>query len=232
MSSFSQLAYDHIRSKLAHGLPGLRELSEPLLARELGISRTPIREAIRQLESEGLLEQRAKRGTFVRRPDRQELDEIYQVRLLLEPFAAAEAARLLDAASLRKLDDLLAAMRDVIEQSRAVASESDRDRLLQIHAVHDTDFHAVIVRGGNNRRIVKIVADANVLAMAMSFPKDSPRGALPSMARSYREHKRILQALRRRDAAAARDAMSQHLTRARASTLAYFDYLQQHTPSG
>jgi len=229
MNRFSQRAYDHIRAKLAAGLPGPGALSEPGLARELGVSRTPVREAIRQLESEGLLEQRPKRGTFVRRPDRRELDEIYQVRLLLEPFAAATAARLLDAAALRRLASLVKAMRAVIAQSRAVPSETERDRLLQTHAGHDTAFHEVIVRGAGNRRIVKIVADANVLALAMSFPKDSPEGALPSMERAFREHKAIYQALKRRDADAARAAMEHHLARARSSTLAYYDYIAAGT---
>src|SRR5262249_6353502 len=83
MPNYSQKAYDHIRSKLAQGLlGGAGDRPEPILARELGISRTPIREAIRQLASEGLLEQRAKQGTFIRRPDRRDLDEIYQVRIL------------------------------------------------------------------------------------------------------------------------------------------------------
>lgn len=230
MSSFSQRAYDHIRGKLTHGWPAASELSEPILARELGISRTPIREAIRQLETEGLLEQRPRRGTFVRRPDRQELDEIYQVRLLLEPFAAAEAALRLESPALANLDELLAAMRDVIERSRVVDMETERDRLLQIHALHDTGFHEGIVRAANNRRIVKIVADANILALAMSFPKDSPRGALPSMERSFREHKKVLQALKRHDPRAAREAMAQHLTRARASSLAYYDFLERQAP--
>jgi len=228
MRSFSQRAYDHIRGKLVQGWPAESELSEPILARELGISRTPIREAIRQLETEGLLEQRPRRGTFVRRPDRQELDEIYQVRLLLEPFAAGEAAQLLDAAALAKIGESLAGMRDMIEQSRAADRESQRDRLLQTHAFHDTAFHEGIVRAANNRRIVKIVADANILALAMSFPKDSPRGALPSMERAFREHKRIFQALKRRDPQAARRAMTDHLTRVRASTLAYYDYVDRH----
>src|SRR5262245_5901602 len=131
MSTFSQLAYDHIRSKLVQGALETGDLSEPILARELGISRTPIREAIRQLESEGLLEQRAKQGTYIRRPDRHELEEIYQVRILLEPYAAGEAAQRCTAADLRDLQGLLRSMSDALAQSRLLSSEADRERLLQ-----------------------------------------------------------------------------------------------------
>jgi DNA-binding GntR family transcriptional regulator len=224
--SFAQLAYEHIRSKLSQGTLGGRDLSEPILARELGISRTPVREAIRQLESEGLLEQRPKQGTFVRRPDRRELDEIYQVRLLLEPYATGQAAGRITPSSLAELESLLAAMFDAIEQARRQPEEAERDRLLAAHAANDIFFHHTILRAADNRRLLKTVTDANVLVMAMSFPKDSPQGALPSMARGYREHKKVLQALKRRDPVAAEEAMRHHLTRARESTLAYLDLLQ------
>jgi DNA-binding GntR family transcriptional regulator len=229
--SFAHLAYDHIRSKLSKGAVGGGELSEPVLARELGMSRTPVREAIRRLESEGLLEQRPKQGTYVRRPDRRELAEIYQLRLLLEPFAAARAAQHATAESLAELESLLRGMFDAIEQSRPLTDEAARDRLLAEHAAKDTQFHQTIVRVADNRRILKAVSDANVLAMAMSFPKDSPHGALPSMARAYREHKKILQAIKRHDPAGAESAMRHHLERARQSTLEYFDHLEKQRPA-
>jgi DNA-binding FadR family transcriptional regulator len=60
----------------------------------------------------------------------------------------------------------------------------------------------------------------------MSFPKDSLQGALHGMVRSYREHVKIAQALKRRDSRAARNAMLRHLTRAHRSTLAYYDHLE------
>src|SRR5262249_54262380 len=148
-----------------------------------------------QLESEGLLEQRAKQGTYIRRPDRHELEEIYQVRILLEPYAAGEAAQRCTAADLRDLQGLLRSMSDALAQSRLLSSEADRERLLQDYAAKDAAFHEMIVRAGGNRRIAKTVTDANVLAIAMSFPKDSPQGALHSMVRAHREHRKILQAI-------------------------------------
>jgi DNA-binding GntR family transcriptional regulator len=227
VANYSQQAYEHIRSKLTLGLFDGGDLSEPGLARELGISRTPVREAIRQLASEGLLEQRPKQGTFIRRPDRRELDEIYQVRILLEPFAASQAAKLFDASGLRELHTLLAGMAETIARCRRIDDEAGRERLLQVFAGKDTAFHESILRAGANRRIQKIVADANIVALAMAFPKDSRLGALHGMVRAYREHQKIARALKRRDSRAARLAMLRHLTRAHRSTLDYCDYLER-----
>src|SRR6201995_3075492 len=78
-------AYKHIHGKLLAGeLPAGHVLSEHSLAREIGISRTPVREAIQRLEQEGVLEQIPRYGTVVRRPERRDLEELYQLREALE----------------------------------------------------------------------------------------------------------------------------------------------------
>src|SRR5258708_6678592 len=86
-------AYKHIHGKLLAGeMPAGHVVSEHSLAREIGISRTPVREAIRRLEQEGILEQVPRYGTIVRRPERRDLEELYQLREALEPYAVAQAA--------------------------------------------------------------------------------------------------------------------------------------------
>jgi DNA-binding GntR family transcriptional regulator len=227
MPSFSRDAYDHIRAKLAQGLAGGSELSEPTLARELGISRTPIREAIRQLESEGLLEQRPKQGTFVRQADRRELDEIYEVRLLIEPFAASRAARDMTDEKRSEVETCVRQMSAILERARERHDESAHAAELANYAVLDTTLHEILVVAAGNRRMQKIILDARVLTQAMAFPQDSPLGALASMERAHEEHERIAGAIARRDARGARQAMQQHLKRARKSALAYFDWLDK-----
>ena len=88
-SSLKQLAYQHLRTRLLSGaLPPGQRISAYDSAKELGISQTPVREAIGLLESEGLVHQIPKLGVFVRRPDRREIAELYDLRILLEGFAA------------------------------------------------------------------------------------------------------------------------------------------------
>jgi DNA-binding GntR family transcriptional regulator len=224
---FSRDAYDHIRAKLAQGLAGGSELSEPTLARELGISRTPIREAIRQLESEGLLEQRPKQGTFVRTADRRELDEIYELRLLIEPFTAARAARDMNDEKRALVEGVIKQMTTIVNTARDRHDESAHVAELAKYAVLDTQLHEILVAAAGNRRMQKIILDARVLTQAMAFPQDSPLGALASMERAHEEHERIAGAIARRDARATKAAMQQHLKRARKSALAYFDSLEK-----
>ena len=92
-STLSEKAYDHIRQQVFSGElgPGDR-LVNRALAKQLGTSFIPVREAISRLASEGLVKQVAGAGAFVRSFDRQEISEIYDVRELFEPFAAAQAA--------------------------------------------------------------------------------------------------------------------------------------------
>jgi len=227
-SSFSKNAYEHIRAKLAQGLVGGSELSEPTLARELGISRTPVREAIRRLESEGLLEQRPKQGTFVRQADRRELDEIYELRVLIEPFAAGQAALKMTDAERAEVRSLVEQMAEIVTRARGRKDEAARAADLTRHAALDTALHEALVIAAGNRRIQKIILDARVLTQAMSFPQDSPMGALASMERAMVEHEKIVEAACGADARAARRTMHQHLVRARKSALAYFDWLERN----
>lgn len=229
MTTFSESAYAHIRGKLQRGLFGRTgELSEPGIARELGFSRTPVREAIRRLACEGLLVQRPKRGTFVRRPSRRDLEEIYQIRLLLEPFVAAEAARqMLDDAVL-ELSNLLDGMHRSARQCCTVSKKEDRDEFLQEYTSFDLSFHLVLLRASGNSRIVKVIADSQILTQTFAFPKDSIKGVLTSMAIGYREHRRILNAVRNRDSKRSQEMMASHVSAARDRTLNYFDWLERH----
>ncbi|MEM7603659.1 MAG: GntR family transcriptional regulator, partial [Verrucomicrobiota bacterium] len=106
--SLSEKAYQHIRSRVFTGelAPGDR-LVNRTLADELGTSFIPVREAISRLASEGLVKQVAGAGAFVRSFDRQEVSEIYDVRELIEPFAAAQAARFITDHELAELQTLL-----------------------------------------------------------------------------------------------------------------------------
>ena len=91
-SSLSQIAYQKIRQRLfASDFHAEDRISETVLASQLGISRTPVREAIRRLQNEGLLHQIPRKGTFVVQPDRDELIETYDVRRALECMAARKA---------------------------------------------------------------------------------------------------------------------------------------------
>src|SRR5690554_6680547 len=115
-----QRAYDFIREKLIAGElhPGTR-LSDVALSKEIGVSRTPVREAINQLASEDLVELVPHNGAFVKVPDEQELVELYDVRQLLETYAVTRAAAQINPGNLRKLEEMIDLMDAIISQLAA-----------------------------------------------------------------------------------------------------------------
>ena len=101
-TTLRQQAYQHLRERILSGELGAgTQLSEPDLAKQLGMSRTPVREALRQMENEGLLDYAPRFGAMVRVPDRDELSDMYAVREALESYAAAEAAAKIKPSALR-----------------------------------------------------------------------------------------------------------------------------------
>lgn len=122
-----------------------QKVAEAAVARELGISRAPVREAARLLESEGLLEASPRRGFFVRRLSAAEVDELYDLRLCLERHAAIEAARRLteaDRAALRRQLDVL----------HEAARSGDPGQAVEA----DYRFHRLICEIAGNSRIIRL----------------------------------------------------------------------------
>ncbi|MFR9730713.1 GntR family transcriptional regulator [Saccharopolyspora sp. MS10] len=117
-------------------------LSEGALAETYGTSRTPIREAVQQLQSEGLVEVVPRVGTFVREPSRRELGELFQLKAVLEGLGVQLLAQRGHVAEL----DLL---RDNLDESERAVTSGDVERYAAL--VHD--FHGLIVQGADNTRL-------------------------------------------------------------------------------
>lgn len=127
-----------IRGEYPPGAP----LSEGTLADTYGTSRTPIREAVQQLQSEGLVEVRPRVGTFVREPSRRELGELFQLKAVLEGLGVQLLAQRGHIAE----TDLL---RDNLDESDRAVTDGDVERYARL--VHD--FHGLIVQGADNTRL-------------------------------------------------------------------------------
>jgi len=223
--TLSQEAYRYIRQRIAGGfLPAGSQVSELSLAKEIGISRTPVREAIRRLALEGLVEQVPRYGTIVRTPDRQELAELYEVREALESYAAAEAARRITPDDLQVLAALVRRMRAVGYQLRRSGSAALDGTGLKRFLAADMGFHMVLIRAGGNRRMMKIVADTQVLTRIFGFRRQTHDLAI--VARTCRLHGRIVRAVRQRDRGAARTWMARHIRLSKRQTLEAFDQTQ------
>jgi len=225
--SYKQRAYDHIRDKLMVGeLAAGCRLSNRALAREIGISIIPVREAISQLVSEGLLEHKPRVGTFVVEPSRQEIAELCELREALEAYAASRAAERISDGELAEMQRCCDAMDVILEevaQSGWDSARSDRWRLA------DAGFHLALLRAAGNRRTLKTVSDLRVMTYVFGHRDDAR--SLGDPVRACKEHQQILEAVRRRDPVGAREVMSMHLSRAEKIVLEVYEKSRMATPS-
>lgn len=191
------LAYDQIRSRLVAGAfpPGTR-LGQAELADQLGISRTSVREALRRLTGDGLLEFEVNRGFFVVDLGLESVLQRLEARVLLEPLLARLAAE-------RSVLEDLEAMGDAIEDERAARTAAD---------AHDASraFHLALARATHNEALVRTfdslwIADVGRRLLARRF-------AAPTWKRDdISEHRRVLMAIERGDAARAETLMRAHV---------------------
>jgi len=225
-----QLAYNHIRDKLLNSmLAGGQRLSPAALAKELGISQIPVREALSQLHSEGLVIHEPHRGAFVRQLDRQELVDLIELRGLLECNAAAQAARRISEAELDELETYLGALRNLADEMAGVEGEKLLD-VLSRWMIADLAFHMVILRVAGNRQVIRVIQDAHIMTQMFGYRTDYPEVHVDlhaSYTKNFQVHRDVFLAIRRHDRKAAWRAMVVHQRRARRNMLARFDWLHQ-----
>ena len=201
--STTQLACDTVRGEIVAGrlAPG-EWLRESQLAEGLGLSRTPVREALRILAAEGLVELVHNRGARVVRWDADDIEETYRLRALLEGEAARLAAGRIDAAQLLALQQA----HDRYEQAVAGGEPA------VAQAACNDAFHAGVLAAAASRRLsslVEVLTKAPLVARALSAyaPDDLQRSLLA--------HRDVLTALQHGDGELAGSAMSAHILAAR-----------------
>lgn len=224
-----QKAYLGIRSRLLSGeLAAGTQLSEPNLAKELEMSRTPVREAIRQMEIEGLLEYAPRFGAMVRIPERRELEEMYAVREALESYAAAEAASSVGPKQIEQLDSILEEMRRLEQGFIQSGQPTMKGAALREFVALDVDFHQAIVRAAGNRYMAKLLDDTRLLIRVFTFTFwEYDRQALRT-ANDF--HQRLFRALKDHDPKAAQQVTVESMQVARTNALKAWD--ERHSQDG
>ena len=214
----AQRAYDHLRNRLINGdfLPGARIRYGPI-GRELGISATPVREAIGQLANEGFVELVPQLGAVVRQISPKELIELYEMREALEPYAAARAAERIERHQLDEIRQHYERMTSLAKQSGAT-SKTVGERTVKNFEHSDLAFHMLIIEATGNQTMVRTVGNSHVLAWIFSADRHGYDAAV--MKATCEDHRRVLAALERHRADAARDAMAVHIRNGLEITLA------------
>ena len=194
----SQEIAELIRDRILSGdfQPGER-LLEPDLARQLGVSRGPIREALRRLEGEGLVVEETNRGARVAVLTADDVREIYEVRAALETKAAQLLVRRGEG-FIRELDPVLARL-------SLVSDGDDARRTLEL----DLQFHELLCRLSGNRRLhAAFRANVPILRTILLIDEDAFRSKDPGVAWTHRV---IVDAIRRGDDAEIQDVVSAHM---------------------
>lgn len=196
-----------LRDAIRRGIlePGER-LMEVQLAEELGISRTPVREAIRKLEQEGYVIMMPRRGTYVSSVSVHDVKEIFEIRSALETLAAELATMRIEPEELDKLRALLTEIEGHIERKEGM------DKIVAT----DVEFHGLLYQVSRNDRLVAIISNlmeqlARFRTLSMSYP-----GRLKE---TLEEHRAMVEAIAAGDVDAARDAAEHHMEQAEATLL-------------
>jgi DNA-binding GntR family transcriptional regulator len=192
--------------------PGAHLRQETLCAR-LGVSRTPVREALRKLQAQNLVVLTPNTGATVRRPDRREVTDSYVLRAELEGFACELAAGRMDAAAFLALDQAIAALGVVSARLEHGLDDAEAPGLHEQVAGPDEAFHAAIHAAAANSSL-----RATLDELGRQFLKDHAWRAVQGSSEARRvnveDHQRIRDALARADGAGARAVMREHMLRA------------------
>ena len=187
----------------SHELPQGGWIDEQALALEYGISRTPLREALKVLAAEGLVVLKPRRGCYVTELSEQDIDEVFPVMALLEGRVAEEAARRVTSADFAHL----AAIHEELERH---AAANDADRFFEANQ----RFHAALQTIAGNRYLAQLIDDARKVIKLTRRDSLRLEGRLKQ---SLAEHRAILEALRLKDADLAGQRMRDHLLSGRAA---------------
>jgi len=209
-SAAVQKAFEHIRQRILSGelAPGA-VLSEATLAKELGLSRTPVGEALRELAGVGLVQQIPRFGTIVRNITPDEMVELFEVREGLEPHAVALAAQRITPADVQRLTQLCRRLESFQTQLEAGGGAMLEGQPLREFLAADMAFHTLLIHATGNRRMARLIRDSHVMIQlfgARRLPHDRP-----IVAEVCRHHAQILAAVQAGDAEAARHAAAQHI---------------------
>jgi len=200
-TSLAKLVRDDMLALILKGVltPGQR-INEPDVASRLQVSRVPVREALRELESSGLVISRKHSGVFVRQLDATEIQDLYQMRGLLDGFAGRRVAQL----PMEQRETLLVLLDTSVNVMQQAATQQD----VQRYYAENLRFHWAMVEAAGNRQLSDSYRGI-VQKLHLSRLKNLSQDV--GMQVSIAEHEEIVQALRRADAVRCEALMARHV---------------------
>lgn len=210
-ASLSRAAYSILRKRIISKemSPGQR-LDLDQIKKQLGISKTPLKEALKYLEMEGLITIRPRSGTFVTDPTPEEIADSFDLRRVLEIYAVEILVE-------RAGDEAIQALRAVVDELRTLVDTPDSAAIYPEYLNLDHKFHQKLVSLAGSPRLSQAHDRENMHAQ---MARIRYRYAARDLTTAQAEHEQLLAALEKKDAARARQVIDAHLKRAKCSLLA------------
>lgn len=229
--SLSEIAYNYISKKLISSEwgPGTK-ISEPTLAAECGISRTPVRQAIQKMVQEGLLYQIPASGTYVAKMNRRQLIDVYDIRVAIECHSLVDAVQHLTRENRQELRLMCDKMHGSCLAMRKQKLKVLEGAPLVTFLAADLQFHLILLKAAGNRLAMQVVTSAyqrNVVFGHHTHVRD-----LHHVAWVWRDHTKIEQMIHKGDVAGAQKWMRIHITRSLNDALAALDQTDDQNANG
>jgi DNA-binding GntR family transcriptional regulator len=207
--NLTSMAYRAIKDYILDGrLDDSTRLTEEFLSQQLGISKSPVREALTRLESERLIQIEPRKGAFLRKYSIKEIGELYDLREALEVYAVGKV---------QLTPSLLRELRECVERSRKFLEANDKRRYIE----EDVNFHAMLAAASGNELLTEILT--NVQHQVWLFRRKTYD---LSRSKATDTHSAIVLALERGDREEAQRLMREHVTEVRDKLIRY---LQEET---
>lgn len=190
---YFQLQRDILTGKLKSG----QKLTEQTICEKYNVSRTPVREALRQLEAEGLVENILNRGAFVVGLTKQDFDDMFELRKLYEVQAVKWAIQ-------RITDEQMDALDETFEFMEFYTLRNDVDKMLTINE----GFHQIIYEASHNRMLQQFLSSYQTYLKYLRTEEESSDNYLATV---LEEHRQIFKAFIEKDVEAGAEAMEQHI---------------------
>ena len=198
--------YEILKKAIIFGeIPPGKKIDEESLARQLGVSRTPIRESLCRLENEGIINIIPRRGAFVVKHSKERIVEILLVREVLEGFAARLAVDHIDERTIEEMKSLF----------KGFSGPTIRDRSKD-YTQADLKFHTLILKKSKNSLLMNLMNILNDHTQMLRFRTVSLKGRPEH---SLQEHLKIIEALEKRNHSLAESSMRKHIQNVRKSVL-------------
>jgi DNA-binding GntR family transcriptional regulator len=194
--------YEHLRNKiLNHTIETSSRLVEAQIARDIGISRTPVREALHLLEKDGFVESIPRVGYRVKHLALEELDEIIEIRRVNETLACQWALARINAKNIKALENNIAKVQHALDNGTP-------DHFLG----YDEEFHEILVKAAGSRHLLEICQ--TLRRLMLRYRSESLKSA-PTVREALKGHRRILECLKSKDEHGLIAALTDHLNHSR-----------------